>query len=144
MAWDAVDARDIGEDVILFDGDCVLCSHWARFVHRHDKATRFRFTAIQSPYGRQLAQRFGIDPDTPETNAVLIDGHAFFRSDAALAILKALPGWGWTSLFKLAPRGARDWFYDAVARNRYRWFGRKAQCWVGDPRFRARILDHAP
>ena len=58
---------------------------------------RFRFTAIQSPYGTRLAQAFGIDPDDPDTNAVIHGGVAYFKSDAALTVLSALPGWGWVA-----------------------------------------------
>lgn len=144
MAWDTVDARDSGQDVILFDGDCVLCSHGAQFVHRRDKAMRFKFTAIQSPYGQALAERLGIDAKTPETFAVVLDGKVYFRSDASLAVLKTLPGWAWTSALRVFPRPLRDWVYDRVARNRYRLFGRREQCWAGDPAFRDRILEDAP
>lgn len=141
MKWAPVDAADIGHDVIVFDGDCVLCSQGAHFVHSQDKAMRFKFTSIQSPYGRALAQRFGIDADAPETYAVVIDGRALFRSDASLAVLKALPGWRWTQVLRIFPRAFRDAVYDLIARNRYQWFGRRDQCWAGDPQFRARIVE---
>jgi predicted DCC family thiol-disulfide oxidoreductase YuxK len=143
MKWASIDASGIGHDVILFDGDCVLCSQGAHFVHRHDKAMRFKLTAIQSPFGRELAQRFGIDADTPQTYAVVMDGRAYFRSDATIALLKALPGWRWATALQIFPRPLRDWVYDRVARNRYQWFGRRDQCWAGDPQFRARILENA-
>ena len=83
------------DDVILYDGVCVFCSRWIRFVAARDVARRFRFTAIQSGYGTRLAQAFGIDPDDPDTNAVVHGGVAYFKSDAALTVLSALPGWGW-------------------------------------------------
>ena len=75
------------DDVILYDGVCVFCSRWIRFVATRDKARRFRFTAIQSAYGTRLAQAFGIDPDDPDTNAVIHGGVAYFKSDAALTVL---------------------------------------------------------
>ena len=84
------------DDVILYDGVCVFCSRWIRFVATRDAAHRFRFTAIQSDYGTRLANAFGIDPSDPDTNAVIHGGEAFFKSDAALTVLGALPGWGWT------------------------------------------------
>ena len=144
MRWDAVAAPDIEHDVILFDGDCVLCSRWAHFVHDHDAGQRFKFTAIQSPYGRALAARFGIDPANPQTNLTAIGGRVYFKSDTALAILRALPGWGWTSIAGLAPRTLRNWLYDHIARRRYAWFGQRAQCWAGDPAFSTRIIEQAP
>ena len=71
----------------------------ARVVHAalaaRDVARRFRFTAIQSAYGTRLAQAFGIDPNDPDTNAVIHGGVAYFKSDAALTVLGALPGWNW-------------------------------------------------
>lgn len=143
MRWDAVDAPDIEQDLILFDGDCVLCSRWARFVHERDRARRFKFAAIQSAYGRALAVRFGIDPDAPQTNLVVVNGRVSFKSDTPLAILAALPGWEWTGVARIAPHALRNWIYDRIARNRYQWFGRRAQCWTGDPAFRERILERA-
>ena len=81
--------------MILYDGVCVFCSRWVRFVATRDVDQRFRFTAIQSSYGTRLAQAFGIDPDDPDTNAVIHGGAAYFKSDAALTVLGALPGWSW-------------------------------------------------
>jgi predicted DCC family thiol-disulfide oxidoreductase YuxK len=143
MRWDAVAAPGV-TDLILFDGDCVLCSRAAHFVHKRDSAQRFKFVAIQSDYGRALAARFGIDADAPETNAAVLNGVAYFKGDAALAGLSALPGWRWTRIAKTMPRPLRDWLYDRIARNRYRLFGHRDRCWAGDPALAARILEKAP
>jgi predicted DCC family thiol-disulfide oxidoreductase YuxK len=143
MRWDAVAAPDI-EDLILFDGDCVLCSRSAHFVHERDAAQRFKFVAIQSEYGRALAARFGIDADNPETNATVADGVAHFKADAALAVLARLPHWRWTRIARALPRAFRNWLYDRIARNRYQVFGRRERCWAGDPAFATRILERAP
>lgn len=144
MRWDAVAAPGIEQDLILFDGDCVLCSRWARFVHERDAAHRFKFVAIQSAYGRALAARFGVDPEAPQTNLVAVDGRVYFKSDTPLAILGALPGWGWASAARIVPRALRNAVYDLIARRRYRWFGRRARCWAGDPAFKSRVLERAP
>ncbi len=96
------------DDVILYDGVCVFCSRWVRFVARRDTGRRFRFTAIQSPYGTRLAQAFGIDPEDPDTNAVVHGGMAFFKSDAALMVLSNLPGWGWVRALRAIPKPLRD------------------------------------
>jgi predicted DCC family thiol-disulfide oxidoreductase YuxK len=144
MRWEPVAAPDITQDLILFDGNCVLCSRGAHFVHAHDRAGRFKFVAIQSAYGRQLAQRFGIDAEAPETNLAVIDGRAFFKADATLNVLRAISAWRWTALARLLPRPLRNWFYDRIARNRYQWFGKRERCWAGDPTFRDRIIETAP
>jgi predicted DCC family thiol-disulfide oxidoreductase YuxK len=129
------------DDVILYDGVCVFCSRWIRFVARRDTAARFRFTAIQSPYGTRLAEAFGIDPCDPDTNAVVHGGKAFFKSDAALTVLSHLPGWGWTRALLAMPKPLRDAAYNLVARNRYRIFGKYEMCFVPDDEMRGRVLE---
>ena len=106
--------------MILYDGVCMFCSRWVRFVVARDAAKRFRFTPIQSPYGTQLAQAFGIDPDDPDTNAVIHGGVAWFKSDAALTVLSQLPGWRWTRVLFAVPKPLRNAVYSLVAQNRYR------------------------
>lgn len=129
------------DDVILYDGVCVFCSRWVRFIAARDAAARFRFTAIQSPYGTRLARTFGIDPDDPDTNAVIHGGVAYKKSDGALTVLSLLPGWGWTRMFFIAPKKLRDAVYGVVARNRYRIFGRYEECFVPDPAIKARVME---
>jgi predicted DCC family thiol-disulfide oxidoreductase YuxK len=129
------------DDVILFDGVCVFCSRWVRFVVDRDEARRFRFTAIQSAYGARLAQALGIDPKDPDTNAVLHGGVAYTKSDAALTVLSLLPGLSLARVFLAVPRPLRDAVYNLVARNRYRIFGRLDACIVPDASMRARVLE---
>ena len=129
------------DDVILYDGVCVFCSRWIRFIAARDKDRRFRFTAIQSPYGTRLAQAFGIDPKDPDTNAVVHGGIASFKFDAALTVLSHLPGWGWVRALRAVPKPLRDVVYNLVARNRYRIFGKYQECFVPDARFRDRVME---
>lgn len=129
------------DEVILYDGVCIFCSRWVRFVARRDTASRFRFTAIQSPYGTRMAQTFGIDPDDPDSNAVVHGGVAYFKSDAALTVLSHLPRWRWTRALFLVPKPLRDAVYNLVARNRYRIFGKFDACFVPDADMRARVLE---
>src|SRR5919206_4523832 len=110
-------ARWSDDDVILYDGVCVFCSRWVRFVATRDVAKKFRFTAIQSPYGTRLAQTFGVDPDDPDTNAVVHGGVAWLKSDAALTVLSQLPLWGWVRILFAVPKPLRDAAYSLVARN---------------------------
>ena len=119
--------------VILFDGVCILCSRWARFVIERDPEAVFRFVAIQEPRGQELARRLGIDTEFPETNAVILAGVAYFKSDAAIEVLSRLSRWSWVRMVRLVPRPLRDAAYDIVARNRYRWFGRTETCLVPTP-----------
>ena len=129
------------DDVILYDGVCVFCSRWVRFVAARDMERRFRFTAIQSGYGTRLAQAYGINPDDPDTNAVIQGGEVFFKSDAALTVLSALPGWRWVRVLRSVPKPLRDAAYNLVARNRYRIFGKYETCFLGDAGFRDRVME---
>jgi predicted DCC family thiol-disulfide oxidoreductase YuxK len=129
------------DDVILYDGVCVFCSRWIRFVAARDRQARFRFTAIQSAYGARLAQAFGIDPQAPDSNAVIHGGVAHLKSDGALTVLSHLRGWRWAGLLLRIPRPLRDAVYDLFARNRYRIFGRYEACFVPDAEFRDRVVE---
>jgi len=140
VGWRPVPAPDLPDGLILFDGVCLLCSAWVRFVVPRDPGARFRFVAIQDATGRGMAARLGIDAAEPETNAVVLDGRAFFKSDAALAVLRHLHGWRWTAALRAVPRPLRDWLYDRVARNRYRLFGRAEVCMVPTPELSTRFL----
>ncbi len=129
------------DGVILYDGVCIFCSRWVRFVATRDVAKRFRFTAIQSDYGRRLAQTLGIDAASPDTNAVVLNGRSLFKSDAAIAVISSLPYWRWVRALKLVPKSLRDAVYDLVARNRYRIFGTSSACYLGDASFSSRVLE---
>ena len=109
--------------LILFDGVCVLCSRGCDFVSKRDRRGYFRFVPMQLAEGRSLAGQLGINPDRPDSFALVANGQASVKSEAVLRIARELPGWQWTWLFRFIPRAIRDAIHDLVARNRYRWFG---------------------
>ena len=126
--------------MIVYDGECVMCSAWVRFVVKRDRDALFSYTAIQSPLGRSLAQAFGVDPEDAQTNIVILGGKAHFKADAALAVFRRLPGWTWTSVAQVMPRPVRNWLYSRIANNRYRLFGRQEACLVLDASVQDRFL----
>ena len=128
------------DGLILFDGVCIFCSRWVRFVMERDRAGRFRFLPIQSDRGRALAARIGLDPDNPRSHALIRNGKALFRSSAALGVLTRLPGWRAACLVRFIPAFLLDALYEFVARNRYNLFGRSDVCWMPDPARRERFL----
>ena len=105
-----------------------------------DAGARFRFVATQTPRGSALATRLGVDVANPETNVAIINGCAYFKSDATIRVLAGLPRWSWSRILLLLPRRARDWAYDRIARNRYRLFGRNESCLVPTSSIAARFV----
>ncbi|WP_315837977.1 DCC1-like thiol-disulfide oxidoreductase family protein [Bradyrhizobium prioriisuperbiae] len=129
------------DPLIVFDGECVLCSTQAQFVLRHDHARRFRLTTAQGEVGRALYGRLGLPTDVYHTMLLISDDRALMHSDAVLAIAGGL-GWPWrvATIARIVPRALRDRLYRFVARNRYRWFGRHDVCWRPAPDVMDRIL----
>ena len=127
--------------LIVFDGNCVMCSANARFVLRHDRRRRFRLTTAQSPLGASLYRHFGLRADEEGTILVLDGGRLLTDSEAVIAIPAGL-GWPWriAAGARIVPRSLRDRLYRRLARNRFRWFGRRDTCWVPAPADSDRIL----
>jgi predicted DCC family thiol-disulfide oxidoreductase YuxK len=128
--------------VVLFDGVCDLCDASVRFVADRDPEGRFRFAALQSEAAASLLAPLGRRvPAEPEALYLLEDGRLWERSTAALRIARHLRGpWRLAWALVVVPRPLRDLVYRAVARNRYRWFGRREACRLPPPQLRARFL----
>ena len=127
--------------MLLFDGVCTLCNASIQWVLKHDKKNRFRFAALQSDTGRMLLERVGLSNEKLET-VVLVDGDRFFtHSDAVLEIARRLGGiWSLARVGRIVPRPIRDALYMWIARNRYRWFGKKEQCMLPRPEWKGRFI----
>lgn len=127
--------------LIVFDGVCVLCSGFARFVARHDRAGQFRFTAAQSALGQALFRHYGLDTVNYETNLLVAEGRVFGKLAAVRGIMWRLGGaWRLCSLTALLPARLGNWLYDRVALNRYRLFGQSETCMVPDASWRDRVI----
>lgn len=127
--------------LVLYDGECGLCNRSVQTILRHDRRGAFRFAALQSELGQALLARHGLPPQAMNT-VVLVDGQrAFTQSRAALRIAGKMDRpWPLLGAFRLVPAPLRDFVYDWVARNRYRWFGRTDACMLPPPEVRARFL----
>ena len=132
---------DAPRAVVLFDGVCNLCNGFVRFVIPRDPLDHIRFAALQSEAARRLMAPTGVTRGDADS-IVLVEGErAFVRSEAALRIARQLR-FPWPLLYGLVvvPRPIRDWAYDIVARNRYRWFGRRDVCMMPGPETQDRFL----
>ncbi|CCM74729.1 thiol-disulfide oxidoreductase DCC family protein [Rhizobium mesoamericanum] len=127
--------------LIVFDGECVFCSAWIQFVLRHDTAKRYRFLAAQSPLGEALYRHYGLDGRDYETNLLIEDGRAYFKSGGTIRMAAGLGfPWSLVKVLRLLPQGFADSVYEVIARNRLRIAGRRATCFVPTPEQRERFL----
>jgi predicted DCC family thiol-disulfide oxidoreductase YuxK len=141
-----VPAFDDARPLIVFDGVCVLCHSFARFVAARDVtrdgAAEFRFTTAQSPLGQALFRHYGLDPTDFETNLLIADGRAHGKLDSFSQIMRRL-GMPWPAVgqaARLLPAWLGDPAYDLIARNRYRLFGRHEVCAAPDASWAKRVL----
>jgi len=127
--------------VIVFDGQCVFCSGWARFVLAADRRARYRLLPAQSPLGEALYRHLGLDPKAYETNILIEDGVAYFKADGSIRMAMGLGfPWSLAVVLRALPKAWREALYDLVARNRYRLFGRSDVCYAPKPEYRGRFL----
>lgn len=131
-----------GKKIILFDGVCNLCNGAVQFIIKRDAKDVFRYAALQSVIGLKLISERGIDTNLIDSIILVDPGVAYYtKSDAALEIAKSFGGlWGAVQLFKWIPTSIRNAIYDVVAKNRYRWFGKKDQCMIPTPELQAKFL----
>lgn len=134
--------RIANRDLIVFDGECVLCSSFFRFIIRTDKAERFHFAHAQSDFGAQIYAALGMPTDDFDTNLVIVDGMIYERLDAFAAAMSAV-GWPYKALAvtRFIPEPLRSFLYYRVAKNRYALFGRYDACMMPDAHLRARFID---
>jgi len=132
-----------GKHIILFDGVCNFCNDSVRFVMKRDKKDLYRYASLQSSLGQQMTSERAIDTSEVDSTILIVPGEAYYlKSNAALQISKNLTGlYPLLSVFLVIPSGIRDFFYDIIARNRYKWFGKKEECQIPTPEERAKFLD---
>jgi len=134
---------DYPPPVIVFDGVCLLCSRWVRFLLKHDRAARYHFASMQSASGRALLLAHGLDPESPLSFLLVEGGRGYTDSDAIARVLHSLDArrWRWLGrAMRLVPRRLRDPMYRFVARHRYRIFGQSRTCFLPAPEQRARFM----
>ena len=134
---------DLPRPVYFFDGHCVLCSAFVAFCLKRDPAGVLRFASAQSALGQRVLKALDLPEETLDRTILLLDGgEVYLRSTAVLRALNHLHGpVRWLQPLLGVPAFIRDPIYDVIARNRYRWFGRTATCFVPTPETRLRFID---
>ena len=130
------------KSIILFDGVCNLCNASVNFVIKHDKKEQFLFASFQSDAAKEILLHFNLK-NLDANTVILVEGQKVYdKSTAALKIAKRLDG-GYKAFyaFIIVPKIFRDWVYDIIAKNRYRWFGKRESCLIPSVKLRNRFLD---
>ena len=127
--------------ILLFDGHCNLCNAWIQFIVKRDSAGTIRFASLQSGAGRRLLEEHKIDENYIESLVFFEEERFSVSSNAALRTLSYLDGWQKHLIFlAVVPPSLRDLVYRFIARNRYKWFGRREQCMIPTTELSKRFL----
>ncbi|TDD94856.1 thiol-disulfide oxidoreductase DCC family protein [Flavobacterium cellulosilyticum] len=128
--------------IILFDGVCNLCNSAIQFVIKHDKNDVFRFVAIQSELGQEILKYIGINPTNIDSIVLYEPGISYYyKSTAAIEIARSLGGFfHFGTVFKIIPTGIRNHLYDYIAKNRYKWYGKKESCMIPTKELKNKFL----
>ena len=129
------------QPVILFDGVCNFCNGAVKFVIKRDKTAQIQFAPLQSEKGRLYARQFGFNEEELKTFIFIEDSKFYTKSTAALKVCRYLGAlWPLCYGFIIIPKFLRDAVYDLVAKNRYKWFGRRDACMMPTPEVKARFI----
>ncbi|MFS4482011.1 thiol-disulfide oxidoreductase DCC family protein [Hyunsoonleella sp. 2307UL5-6] len=130
------------KQLILFDGVCNLCNSSVQFVIKHDKNNQFMFTALQSEAGQKIINHFNID--TKKVDSILLFTPKKGIVSKSTAALKVASKLGFPinilSVFLIIPSFISNWVYDFIAKNRYKWFGKKEACMIPTPELKNKFL----
>ena len=132
-----------GKELILFDGVCNLCNNSVTLVIKRDASERFMFAPLQGEAGKKIIEAYNID--TSKTDSILLyspERGVTYKSTAAIRIARhlGLP-YALLSVFYIIPPFIRNWFYDYIAKNRYKWYGKRDACMIPTPELKAKFLD---
>ncbi|MFL5752697.1 MAG: thiol-disulfide oxidoreductase DCC family protein [Bacteroidia bacterium] len=129
-------------DIVLFDGVCNFCDASIQFIIRHEKQAKLNFASLQSPTGQALLKKYGLADKGIDSVVYINNGRAYVKSSAALQLTRLLKGlYPLLFGFIIVPPFIRNAVYDYIARNRYKWYGKKDSCMMPSPELRKRFID---
>ncbi|HZH64002.1 MAG TPA: thiol-disulfide oxidoreductase DCC family protein [Flavisolibacter sp.] len=127
--------------VVLFDGVCNFCNASINFIIKQDTKKKFHFAALQSEAGQKLLEEYGLPKEGFDSFVLIDKGRVYKKSSAGLRVYGKLAWyWRWSQAFWLAPQFLRDAVYDLIAKNRYKWFGKKEACMIPGAEVKERFL----
>jgi len=133
--------KQLTHSIILFDGVCNLCNGAVNFVIKRDFGNVFKFASLQEKQGTLLLKKYAIDARKLDSIVLIENDSVYTKSSAALRIARKLSKlWPLFIIFIIIPSFIRDGIYDFIAKNRYKWFGKKEQCMIPTPGSREKFL----
>nr|WP_321225983.1 DUF393 domain-containing protein [uncultured Psychroserpens sp.] len=137
-----IESLPTNKQLILFDGVCNLCNSSIQYVIKHDKKNLFMFVPLQSNIGQDIINEYKIDPK--KTDSILLYSNENGLSSKSTAALKVAKHLGFPrnlmSVFFTVPAFIRNWVYDYIAKNRYKWYGKKEACMIPTPELKSKFL----
>ncbi len=128
--------------LVFFDGVCDLCTGGVQFFIKRDPEAKLRFTSLQSQLGQSVLKSLGLSQTHFNSFLFQEKGQIYQKSTAFLMACRYLKGlWPILYLFLMVPRFFRDWVYDLIAQNRYKWFGKREECWLPTPEIKSRFIE---
>ena len=129
--------------VVLFDGVCNLCSSSVQFIIKHDPDRLFRYASLQSEFGQNILRQFNLPLDELNSFILLEEGKIYTKSTGALRVSRKLNRlWPAIYGFIIIPAFIRNAVYSYIAKNRYRWLGKKEACWLPNPELKKLFIDY--
>lgn len=127
--------------IVLFDGVCNLCDNSVQFILKNDSMDLFRFASIQSEIGQQIIKYLGIDLSKVDSIILYVPGEAYYlKAEAAMQIAKDLKSWHKIISYLSFTGSFGNFIYDYIARNRYKWYGKKDECMIPTEEMKAKFL----
>lgn len=125
--------------IVVYDGYCMLCSYWVQWIIKRDNDQRYRYLSSDLLQADTLELPY--DLTISDTVWIIDHGRLFVESDVTIHVLGGL-GWPWNGLtiVKWVPKSVRNAIYRFVARNRYRWFGKRESCWIPNNELSSRFI----
>ena len=132
----------IDKKIILFDGVCNLCNSSVQYIIKRDKKDVFRFVSLQSKLGKQITDYIGVDTSKMDSFILYQPGVAYYtKTEAALKVINDLGGLlSLLTIFSYLPKFIQNFGYDSIAKNRYKWFGKKESCMVPTSELQSKFL----
>ena len=129
------------DTVLLFDGVCNLCNGMVHFVLKHEKGTQIKFGALQSIAGSKYLAQHHLDKNSLKSIVFIEDAVVYEKSEAVARVARYLkPPWSWFKIIGMFPLSVSNYFYDLIAKYRYRIFGKTESCMVPDSQWESRFL----